>query len=272
MFPGELVRDTIVVAVDLDMVIDVDPCPLPFGIFVGLQRKGFEGRLVERIEEGFSRGVEFLELAVIELFQGLEDGLVELVDAEEVVVSESGQDPALSHEDGGFHFSFVPGTPHPGRDDGDSIMLRKLQVSGVDVGFVSAGLLDPYLEIIRDEDLGDAAEELEGVYMRSNPGRQILGGRSFSKGIAAGSESSYKDLSLGHLAGGRIDDGDGLAGIIHKEFLPGPVLLPEGYIELLFPLAIEVAELAVLIALWIDLLVLVPQELQSHPFLSEFLV
>ena len=137
MFPGELVRDTIVVAVDLDMVIDVDPCPLPFGIFVGLQRKGFEGRFVERFEEGFSRGVEFLELAVIELFQGLEDGLVELVDAEEVVVSESGQDPALSHEDGGFHFSFVPGFAWPCWNNGGAVMFSQVLVGGIDVRLIN---------------------------------------------------------------------------------------------------------------------------------------
>jgi hypothetical protein len=75
-------------------------------------------------------------------------------------------------------------------------------------------------------------------------------------------------LSLGDLTGGRINDGAGLAGIIYKEFLPGPVLLPEGYIELLFPVSVKLAELAVLIAIWVDLFVFVPEELESNPFLS----
>jgi hypothetical protein len=105
-------------------------------------------------------------------------------------------------------------------------MLSEFLVSGVDVRFIPAGLADPCLEIVRDKDLRHTLEELEGMHMRSNPGGQILRSGSFSKGIAAGSEGGDKDLSLGDLTGGRINDGNCLAGVIHEEFLPGSVLLP----------------------------------------------
>ena len=104
-------------------------------------------------------------------------------------------------------------------------MLSELQISGVDIRLIPARLADSCFEIIRDKNLRHPLKELEGMHMRSDPGGQILGGRGFSEGIAAGSEGGDKDLSLGDLTRCRINDGDRLTGIIHEELLAGPVLL-----------------------------------------------
>ena len=73
--------------VDLDMVVDVDSGLFPLGILIRDGRQRFEGRLIKGFKEGFAGGIEFLELACVEIFQGSEDDLVELPDAEEVMVS-----------------------------------------------------------------------------------------------------------------------------------------------------------------------------------------
>jgi len=225
LFPGELVGDAVVVTVDLDMVVDADSGLFPLGILIGYGRQSFEGRFIEGLEEGFSGGVEFLELAGVEIFQGSEEDLVELPDVEEVMVSQGSQNPALCHKHSGLHFGFVSGMSDASRDHGGSIVLSELQISGVDIRFIPARLADPCFEIIRDKDLRHPLKELEGMHMRSDPGGQILGSGGFCEGIAAGSEGGDKDLSLGDLTGGRINDGDRLAGIIHEELLAGPVLL-----------------------------------------------
>jgi len=174
LFPGELVGDAVVVTVDLDMVVDVDSGLFPLGILIGYRRQRLEDGFIEGFEEGFASGIEFLELAGVEIFQGSEDDLVELPDAEEVMVSQGSQNPALCHKHSGLHFGFVPGMPDASRDHGGSIMLSELQISGVDLRFIPAGLADSCFEIIGHKNLRHTAEELEGMYMRSNPGRQIL--------------------------------------------------------------------------------------------------
>jgi len=174
LFPGEWIGDAVVVTIDLDMVVDVDSGLFPLGILVGYGRQSFEGRFIEGLEEGFASGVEFLELAGVEIFQGSGDDLVELPDAKEVMISQRSQNPALCHKHSGLHFGFVPGMPDASGDNGGSIMLSELQVSGVDVRFIPAGLADSCFEIIRDKDLWHPLKELEGMHMSSNPGGQIL--------------------------------------------------------------------------------------------------
>ena len=63
------------------------------------------------------------------------------------------------------------------------------------------------------------------------------------------------------MSGEGIVDGEGLAGIIDKEFLSGPVLLAKTDVELLNPLAVKLTELAVLIPLGIAFFIFVLEEL-----------
>ena len=83
------------VAINLDMIIDIHLGLFPFGIFKGASGKPFEGWPVQVFKQGPAGGVEFVKLAPVELDQLCSDGLVEFGQAEELVVSQSGQDPAL---------------------------------------------------------------------------------------------------------------------------------------------------------------------------------
>jgi hypothetical protein len=56
-----------------------------------------------------------------------------------------------------------------------------------------------------------------------------------------------------------IDNRNSLAGTIDKQLLTGPVFLPQGEIEARCPAVVAVAELAVLVAGRMALLVLLPQ-------------
>jgi hypothetical protein len=110
-------------------------------------------------------------------------------------------------------------------------------------------------------------EELEGMNVRLNPGREILRQGSLRKGIIAGSQSGYKDLSLVDLSGLRVGDLHRLSGIVDKELLSSPVFLVETGIELLGPLVVAVAKLTVLVSLRTFLLVFMPEKLKGNPFL-----
>ena len=69
-----------------------------------------------------------------------------------------------------------------------------------------------------------------------------------------------------------IHDRDRVAGIVHEELLAGPVFLPQHQIQLAPPAMVQIAELTVLIALRIRLLVLIPEQHQGHMFVSAALL
>ena len=95
--PDQGVRDGVVVALDLDVVVDVDPRLLPLGEHVALGGKGAKGGTVELLEQCTPRARELAERAVVEPLEERRDGCVELSQREERAVAKRGQDPALDH-------------------------------------------------------------------------------------------------------------------------------------------------------------------------------
>jgi hypothetical protein len=57
----QLTRDAVVMAIDLHMIVDIDPSLFPFGKLIGRIGERFQGGLVQGFEEGpaGSRGLEF---------------------------------------------------------------------------------------------------------------------------------------------------------------------------------------------------------------------
>ena len=157
-------------AIDLHMVVDVDPGFFPLGVLIGLSRKGLKGRFINGFIEFFTCGIELLEPTIVELGEFLTDRFVQFCQAEESMISEGCQDPALSHKDSGFHLGLVPGFSWPCGNDGGAVVFSQVLVGRVDVRLIAAGVGYPRFQIIRDEDVGYATEELEGMDVGSYPG------------------------------------------------------------------------------------------------------
>ena len=75
--------DAVVVAIDFDMIIDIDPCLFPLGKGVRLARQRFECRLVNFFKHRSAAAGQFLEGPAIEFFEQLGNGVVEFGQAEE---------------------------------------------------------------------------------------------------------------------------------------------------------------------------------------------
>jgi hypothetical protein len=146
-------------------------------------------------------------------------------------------------------------------------MLGHLPIACIEIRLITTGSSDGISEIVRDEDLRNSLEELEGMDMGLNPGGEILREGGFCKGIIAGSQSRHKDLSRVDLSSLRIGDLHRLPGIIDKEFLSGPIFLVEAGIELFGPLVVEAAKLTVLVPLGTLLLVFMPEKLKGDSLL-----
>ena len=61
-------------------------------------------------------------------------------------------------------------------------------------------MLDARLEVVWHEDLGHAAEELEGADMGADPVRQLLCPGGLGKGVVGGAEHGNKELRLTDFA------------------------------------------------------------------------
>jgi hypothetical protein len=108
--------------------------------------------------------------------------------------------------------------------------------------------------------------------MGLNPGGKLLRESGFCEGIIAGSQGGHKNLDLLDLSGLGVRDLHGLTCIVDEELFSGPIVLTETEIQLSDPLLVVVAEPAVLVALGIGLLVLVPQKLKGHTLFLQLLI
>lgn len=268
----KLIGNAVVVSLDIDVVIDIDSGLFPFGILVRCAGQRLEGGPVDCLEELPAGAVHLLELAVVQLGELLSNGLIQLPQAEEALVSQGGGDPSLRDQDRRFHLGLVPGFSGPCGDDHSRVMPCHVMVGGIYIGFVAAGSGDPAFEIIRDDDLGDAAKKGKRLRMGGDPAREVLPEARFDKRIVARPQGGNEQIRIPGLARSRVHNRDRLAGIIDEEFFSGPVCLPQARVEPGRPLPVMMAELAILITPGVGLSVFEPQEPQGYPLAGKLLV
>ena len=95
---------------------------------------------------------------------------------------------------------------------------------------ISCRLPNAALQVVRNDDLGDTAEKIEGTDMGADPVLNLLAQGGFGIGVVAGPEYCDKDLGLANLAGETVYNANGLTGIIDKEFFAGTMLMTHGHI------------------------------------------
>jgi len=98
----QLIGDAVVVTIDFDVVVDVDPYLLPLGYHIALGGQWLQcGAIQCGIERGSAEG------ALIQAFQQRGQSLVEIGEREELFVPQYGDQPAFCQEDGGLDFRFI---------------------------------------------------------------------------------------------------------------------------------------------------------------------
>jgi hypothetical protein len=175
--------DGVVVAVDVDVVVDVDPrVDRPLAEDEGLGRERAEGGVIELREEVAPAGAIDAHDLGVERLQELAEAGVEGGEGEEALMAEAGEDPPLRHLHADLDLRFVPRMLGPGRQDDAVVMPGELLVGALEAGLVATRHRDPALELIADDDLGDAAEEREGALVAGDPVVDLLGARGFGVG------------------------------------------------------------------------------------------
>ena len=98
LLADQLVGHAVGVALDRDVVVDVDAARLPAREDVARGRQGSQGRAVELLVEGAPADAELLHRPVVELVEEDADRPVQSAEVEEGLVAEPGEYPALGQE------------------------------------------------------------------------------------------------------------------------------------------------------------------------------
>jgi len=106
----------------------------------------------------------------------------------------------------------------------------------------------------------------------TDPLRQFLGPRGFSVSVVASRKYGNKNLRFPDLPRPGVFHRHRLASVVNHHPLAGAVVLSQHHVQLAAPLAVALAELAVLQTFGVLLLVLLPEQLQGDPFTPHFLV
>ena len=241
-------RHGVVVLLVLHVVVDMDGHRLDVDILVRLWGQRLQGRFVEGLKGRVARAGPALEGPVVEVFKQGGDMAVQLIEGEELMMPQAGQDPALRQQHTLLGLGLVARFAWPRRQDGRLVVLGPLLVAGVDVGIVAAGPADAAAQVIRDDGGGDTAEAGHGPGMAAEPVGEGLGPGGLGEGVVRRAEDRDKELCRLCLAGAGIDDGHGIPAVVHKALLAGLVCLAHGALLLPEPVAVTVAELGVAVA------------------------
>src|SRR5260370_906380 len=95
----QAVRHRVVMAVDVDMIVERDAALAPLGIDVGLDRQGRQSGPVEFVEQLAPADAEAAHRPAVELAEQRGDRAVQLGQGEEALVAQAGPEPAPRHPD-----------------------------------------------------------------------------------------------------------------------------------------------------------------------------
>jgi len=256
-------RHRVVMAVDVDMVVEPNPAQTPLGIFVGLRRQGLQRRAVELEEQIAAADTQAPHRTGIKIGDQLADRLVQLGEREEAAIAQPCQNPALDHQHADLDLRLVARAPRPCRQDRGAVMGRQIEIGAVETRLVPVGAGDPDLRVIGDQLRRHAAHEGERADMRADPVGQGLRPARLGIGVAGGAHHRDKDLGLPDLASAPVVQLDGLPGIIDKHALAGRMRLPHGRRQPALPGAVQLAPAAVAVAVGFGLPIFLPQQHQG---------
>ena len=115
--------------------------------------------------------------------QTLGDRGVHLREAEEGAVAKGHEDLALGDLHADLDLGLVARLAHAGGHDHASVVGGELGVGGVDLGLVAIRALDAGLQVVAHEELGRAAEVLEGRHMGGQEALRALIGVGTGEGV-----------------------------------------------------------------------------------------
>ncbi|CAM3732644.1 hypothetical protein ROSA5918_05155 [Roseateles saccharophilus] len=259
----------VAVAVDLDVVIDVDLHGLEAREFVALRGQRHQGRLVQLGEHAGAAAGQFLEGAVVHAGQQLGDGRIDLRDGVEAVVAQPRQHPATHDLDRTFCGGFVLWRTWPCREHRGAVVAGEVLHRVVGARLVAVGRRDHRCRVVRHHELRHAAVEVQRAHHAGDPVFQALRGRCAGEHTAGSGHGRDEDLGAGAVA-----ERHRRAGVVDEHLFPSTTVLAHRALERGREGLVVLAELRVApgAALRVGGQVFLPQQHQRHALAVELAV
>ena len=134
---------------DLDVIVEPDPHPQPFGVLVGGLGQRVQDRPVEPVEQLTPAHPQPAQRLAVEPLQGGGDLPVAVLQREEGLSPQPAQQPQLNDPDAGLDLRLVLWLQRPGRQNADPVVLGHPAVAPVQLGIVEVRPLHARLQIVR---------------------------------------------------------------------------------------------------------------------------
>ena len=138
----EPMRHAVVVAIEFDVIVDVDAGALEARDRHARGRQRAQGLLIQRGEGTCAAAGQLLERPGVQVGEQLGNGSVEFGQAEEAPVAKARQDPPLDHLDSDFDLRLVARTSGARWKDRHVVVVAELIDQAVDGGLVAIGPRD----------------------------------------------------------------------------------------------------------------------------------
>jgi len=221
------VVDRVVVAVDLDVIVDVDLAADKLGQDVRRRRQRLERRALQPLEELATADAVHAHAPVVQLLAQLGDPVVHAVEGEERVVPQTREDPSLGHLHADLGLRLVPRLRRTRRQDDGPVVPGELLVGSIDARLVAAGNRDGAPQLVGHERAGHAVEVRERAHVAPDPVGQRLRQRGLGVRHVRRAEHHHEQLDGVGLAGLGIDQIGPLAGVVDESLLARVMRLPE---------------------------------------------
>ncbi len=269
----QVVGDAVEITINLQVVVETHLGLGPGGEVVTRGGQRAKRRLVDLGKQQSARALHLLEGSLVDHLHQLTNAFVERPERREALLAQAHDDPALCNLHRDFDLGLVAGFVGSRRNDHDAVVLGHFLVGGVDVRFVAVRLRDARAQVVGHANRGAAPVGFEGVLVGVAPVHELLAAQRL--GVEVAGRTEHRDEQLSLKTDGEITlvvDGNGESGKVDEHLLAGLVVLAHRHVELLAPVAIELAELAVLVTVGVELFVLDPEQHERHALLGELLL
>ena len=207
---------------------------------------------------------QFLEGALVQIDQQQGYCPVELSQAEETPVAQSGQNPALYDQHGVLHLGLIPGVAWSCCQQGAAVVGGEFVVQAVGLWVVALGVLDQGAGLVGHDQSRHTTEELQRLNLGTDPVDRGLARGGTGVGVVRRSKGGHEDLCSGDLAAGGINNRHSLTGVVDEQLLTGNMGLAHGTLQAHRPLSVLDAKAGVLVGQKVVFGVFLPQQLQGE--------
>src|ERR1700751_1169713 len=95
LLTGKLIRHAVQVAIDLDVIVDIDPNSFPLCELIAFRRQRLQRRGINLGKQTGATSFALAKTPMIELLEEFDNGFVQLRDAEKLAVPQRSDNPAL---------------------------------------------------------------------------------------------------------------------------------------------------------------------------------